>query len=74
MFSLVLVQLKPQQMPKTEACLCLRFTRMEGAKFHLSYRKFQRCLEQSLSREEEEYEAAQEERKGLKTQKQATKT
>jgi len=47
---------------------------MEGAKFHLSYRKFQRCLEQSLSREEEEYEAAQEERKGLKTQKQATKT
>lgn len=28
-----------------QACLCLRFTRMEGAKFHLSYRKFQRLVQ-----------------------------
>ena len=61
MFCLVLVQMKAQKMPKTEvglkkktnwttlanvqACLCLRFTRMEGAKFHLSYRKFQRSIQ-----------------------------
>ena len=53
--------MKAQKMPKTEvglkkktnwttlanvqACLCLRFTRMEGAKFHLSYRKFQRLVQ-----------------------------
>ena len=121
MFSLVLVQLKPQQMPKTEVgslklelddlggCAGLpvftfhkdggskispqlpeiskvdtvfvqiKISFPEPFKLHftpclLNWRKPFRCLEQSLSREEEEKEAAQEERKGLKTQKQATKT